>query len=282
MPRFCVLLLFLLLPWNAAAVGAPSFKIEKIADGVYAAIAAGATTSNAFFVVGDQYVVAGGAHLNKEAIDNLIAAVAAVTKKPIRYFILPHHHKGYTAVDFDFPPDSDVIMSWQTWQSLSGEPRKISFPVLFFNEGMTLKLGAHTLILTNMEKGHTNGDTLAYLPESGILFASDLLYFDGVGYLGSGHMQGWVLALEFMEQIGAAKIIPGYGPVGTNVDVAEFKKFFKDFLTEVLHHIEAGENLEKTLRTFSLPRHEKLAGYRQFFKVNVERAYADLKETLQK
>ncbi len=282
MRKICVLLLLLFFPYKAAAVGVQSFKVEQLTEGVYAAIAAGATTSNAFFVVGDQYVVAGGAHLNKEGIDSLIAAVAAVTKKPIRYFILPHHHKGYTAVDFDFPPDIDVIMSWQTWQNLSSEPRKIGFPVLFFSEGMTLKIGAHTLILTNMGKGHTDGDTLAYLPESGILFASDLLYFDGVGFLGSGHMQGWALALEFIEQIGADKIIPGYGPVGSREDVAEFKKFFKDFLTEVLRHIEAGESLEKTLRTFSLPRHEKLAGYRQFFKVNIERAYANLKDTLQK
>lgn len=273
-----MLLLFLAVPVAAQ----DSFTVEKLAAGVYAAIArpGGTATSNAFFVEGNDYVVAGGAHMTQEATADLATAVAETTTKPIRYFILAHHHKGYSHIDFDFPPGMDVIMSIETWQNVDSEIRDVSYPVLFFGEGLTLKLGGNTIVLTNVGKGHTRGDTLAYLPEAGVLFTSDLLYVGSVGYMGDGFMQDWMLALEFMGQLGARKIIPGYGPVSTAEGVETFKTFFRDFLTAVLDHIERGDSLEKTQRTFALPKYRDLEGYNRFLEVNIERAYRQLKEEL--
>jgi len=84
----------------------PSYTVEKVTDGVFAALfkPGGNTSSNAFFVVGESYVIAGSAHLTAEAIRDLEAIVNQTTGLPIRYFILTHHHRGYTHIDFDFPP----------------------------------------------------------------------------------------------------------------------------------------------------------------------------------
>lgn len=269
----------LLLP--KAAWAENSFSVTKIDEDVYAAIArpGSQSTSNAFFVIGESYVVAAGAHLTKEAIQDLIASVASVTTKPIRYFVLPHHHRGYSHIDFDFPPTADVITTLPTWMSLDSEVRDVTFPVLFFAEGLTLKLGRRTVILM-ATGGHTDGDVLLYVPESGTLFASDLMYVGSVGYLGEGRMQEWVLALELMESMGARKIVPGYGPVSGERELREFKTYLKAFLTEVLRHIEQGESLEKTVRGFALPDYRNYEGYDVFLKSNVERAYRQLREQL--
>lgn len=256
-----------------------SYEINKLSRGVYALITrpGGAASSNAFFVEGDDYVLAGGAHMSKDAVADLAAAVASVTPKPIRYFVLPHHHRGFTSVDFDFPPGWDLIMSWQVWQALSEEVRPVTSPVLFFGDGLTLKLGRYSVILTNVGKAHTEGDALVYIPEAGVLYAGDLLYTKSVGFMGDGHMQDWVLALDFMEKLNPQSVIPGYGPVGTSRAISEFKVFFKDFLTAVLKHIEAGDTLEQTLATLELKEYKDYEGYKQFFKTNVERAYRELK-----
>lgn len=281
MKRVAAILVALLLP-AAPAAAQNGFSVEKLADGVYAAIArpGGQATSNAFLVEGDDYLVAAGAHFTREVIGELVAAAASVTAKPIRYFILTHHHRGFSHIDFDFPPGKDVIMSWQTWQALDSEVRDVTAPTLFFGDGLTLKLGERTVILSNTGGGHTDGDLLVYLPDSGVLFASDLLYVGSVGYLGDGHMREWVMALEFMEQLGAKRIVPGYGPVSGAGELAEFKAFFKAFLTEVLRHIEAGDTLEKTLRTFSLPKYRDYDGYGRFLRTNVERAYKELQQNV--
>lgn len=280
--RFVAALMFLLLPLSALA--GSSYFIDRVAEGIYAAVVRpdGKVTSNAFFVEGDEYVVVGGAHLTRQAIADLESAVKAITDKPVRYYILSHHHRGFSHIDFDFPPGREVIMSWQTWQGVNQEFRAVPYPVLFYSDGITLKLGGRTVVLTNVEKGHTEGDTLVYLPESKVLFTSDLVYADSVGYMGEGHMQEWVLALELMERLDPEKIIPGNGPVSGPRAIGEYKNFLRDFLTEILQHIEQGESLEDTLLLFSLPQHQARPGYEKFFKTNVTRAYGDLKKAMAK
>ncbi len=257
-----------------------SFLIEPLAPSVFAAIAktGGKATTNALFVIGRDYVVAAGAHMTKSVIDDLYKAIAARTNKPVRYFVLAHHHSGYTQIDFDFPPGQDVLMSWQTWKNIESEIRDPEYSSLFFNEGLTLKPGGVSVVLTNIGKGHTNGDIVVFVPEAEVVFASDLLYVNSVGYLGDGYMTDWLLALDFLEQIGARQIIPGYGPVSSTEEVYEFSQFFRDFLTAVLQHLERGESLAETLTNFDLPQYHDMEGYDQLIKLNLKRAYNDLSQ----
>jgi len=245
---------------------------------VFAAIAkpGGKATTNALFVIGKEYVVATGAHMSRPVIEDLYKAIAARTNKPVRYFVLAHHHTGYSYMDFDFPPGQDIIMSWQTWKNIDAEVRRPTYPSMFFNEGLTLKPGGLSVVLTNIGKGHTNGDVVAYIPEAEVVFASDLLYIDSVGFMGSGYMTDWLLALDFLEQIGARYIVPGYGPVSSPEDVYRFGQFFRDFLTEILQHIERGDTLEQTLDSFDLPEYHDMDGYDSLIELNIKRAYNDL------
>ncbi len=74
--------------------------------------------------------------------------------------------------------------------------------------------------------------------------------------------------------------MPGYGAVGKKADLDSFKNFFRAFLTEVIRHIEEGDSLKQTRKSFSLPKYEKLPGYERFLQANLERAYAQLKQAL--
>ncbi len=276
------LLLLLICCWLLPAgsvQAAGSYRLEKLADGVYAALAqpGGQAISNALIVAGDQYAVVAGAHLSREAINELIASVASVTPAPIRYFVLTHHHSGYSNVDFDFPTGKEIIMSWQTWQQLDRESRELNNPVLFFSEGMTLKLGNISLVLTDLEQGHAEGNLVVFVPEASTVYTGDLLAVGSVGWMGDGRMQDWILGLEFIESLDARKVVPGQGPVVGNPEVAAYKDFLRDFLTEILHHIEKGESLKQTIRRFKLPRYQNLADFGRFREDNIRRAYEELK-----
>lgn len=286
--RLAIVLLSLILlgalPLRAAekpgAARQDSYLIEPLGHGTYAAIArtGGKATSNALFVIGDKYVVAAGAHMTRETIRDLYAEIAALTPKPVRYFVLAHHHPGFTHIDFDFPPDQDIITSWQAWQDLTSQVRKPDFPIIFFNEGLTLKPGGATVILTNLGRGHSAGDVVTFVPEAGVVFASDLFYVNSIGYMGGGYMREWLVALDFLEQMGAERIIPGTGPVSGVEEVGEFREFFREFLTAVLTRIERGDTLEQVQKDFDLPRYRNTPGYQQLIKVNLKRAYIELKE----
>lgn len=274
---FIVLLLSLALIQTAKAQD--SYRIAEVTEGVYAAIAepGGAATSNAMIVDLGTQVVLCGAHFTRKAINDLIAAASEVSPNPIRAFVLAHHHPGYTFVDFDFPTNKDLVMNIETRLTMKQEARKLESPLIFFKSGMTFEGTERTLVLSNVGPGHSNGDMIAYIPQSNVLFTSDLLYFNSVGFLGAGSLRDWAYVIGGLGALRAEKIIPGFGPIGTQKDLNQFRNYLKDFLTEVLKHIEKGDNLETTLRTFSLPKHEKLPGYQSFTPGNIERAYLQLK-----
>ena len=267
--------LILVAPVQAAQ---RSYKIEKVADGVYAALAipGGAATSNAFIVDLGYHMVAGGAHLTKRAINDLVAASAEISPKPVEAFVLAHHHQGFSFVDFDFPPGREVIMTLETRQAMKKEVRTINGQITYFRQGLTLEGTNRSLVLTNVGPGHSQGDLIAYVPQSKTLFTSDLVYVDSAGFLGDGPLRDWVLALEGISTLDVDRVIPGFGPVSGMAEVTVFKNYLKDFLTEVLDHIEKGESLYETQQSFALPRYEKLPGYRSFTPGNVERAYRQL------
>ena len=280
MKRLWVVLIALLVFGGTRGYAQESYRLQEIAEGVYAALAlpGGRATSNAIIVVTYDWVLAGGAHMTRDAVTDLLEAVTEITPRPVNYFVLPHHHRGFAFTDFDFPPNMQVLMSGQTWAGLQSEVPAVIYPVLFFSEGLTLKSSRHTVVLSNLGRGHAEGDVIVYLPESNILFSSDLLYSQSIGFLGDGHMEDWVLALEFIQQLAPEKIVPGYGPVSEVSEVEKFKNFLKAFLSQVLLQIEAGKPLEQVKKEFRLPRYEEIPGYSQFLDVNLERAYHDLQQ----
>ena len=283
---------FLLLIVCLAAMPAPAaingnnsnnvknFAVQKVAEGVFAAIALpkGKANSNAVIIVANGQVTLAGAHFSPEVIKELTAEAAKIAPFPLKTVILTHHHRGYNYIDYDFPPNVEIFTSWQTWRSLKEGYRELRNPVTFFDKGLTLVRGRMTIVLSNTDLGHSEGDVIVYLPEEKVLFTSDLFFNDVEGYMGDGHMREWVLDLEMMEGIDARVVIPGSGRVTNSAGITQFRLFFKDFLTEVLRHVEKGETLEQTKKAFRLPDYEALPGYKIFLNTNVERAYKQLQE----
>jgi len=270
----------MLLAMIVRPADAANYEINKIDEGIYAAIALpkGKAASNALIIATPHQVILAGAHFPPDGIKELLAAIAEITPIPLRYVILTHHHKGFNHIDFDFPSNVEILTSWQTWQALRGETRELRNHVTFFDKGLTLIRGKLVIVLNNTDFGHSEGDVFVYLPNEGVLFASDLFFNDLVGYMGDGSLRDWIITLETLEAVGARYVVPGVGQVSDSAGIRRFRLFFKDFVTEVLRNIEAGRSLAETKKHFSLPKHESLPGYRAFLDVNVERAYRYLKE----
>lgn len=258
------------------------YEVQKIGNGIFAAIAlpGSKAPSNALIIVESSGVILAGAHFSAEGVAELVAEIGKLTPVPVRYVILSHHHKGNNYLDFDLPSGAEVITSWQTWQALKGEYREYVNPVAFFEGIMTLRRGKRTIVVNNTGAGHTEGDVIVYLPTEGILFTSDLVFNGSVGYMGDGNMLGWVGTLELMEAMEPVTVVPGLGKVTDGDGVRRFRNFFQEFMTEVLRHLEKGDSLQQTKRSFSLPHYENLPGYRTNFDANLTRAYSDLQKVV--
>lgn len=98
------------------------FQLVKVADGVFAAIAkpGGLASGNAGFVIGDDGVLIFDTFFTPAAIEELIAAIEAQTKLPIKYAVNSHYHLDHTGgnqvlVARGVPIIAhDNVMIWQT------------------------------------------------------------------------------------------------------------------------------------------------------------------------
>lgn len=276
---FGLLLPFILLLPSAFPAAAAHYEIKKVSDSVYAAIALpnGKAGSNAMIIISEYHVILAGAHFVPEAVKELLEDISQITYFPLREVILTHHHSGFNYIDLDLPANASIFTSWQTWRALNSEYRRVKNPVTVFENALTLQRGKLSIVLSNTGKGHSTGDVIVYVPSEDVLFTSDLVFNGVVGYMGNGYMRDWALNLEMIQSINAATIIPGVGGVTDGRGVSGFLVFLRDFLTEVLLHVERGENLAQMKKGFSLPRYQDLPGYKTFFNVNIERAYGEFK-----
>lgn len=99
------------------------FDLEKVADGVYAAIAhpSFAINCNAAIFVNDDDVVILDTHSKPSAAQALLAQVGEITNKPVRYIINSHLHWDHAQGNHayhNYPRPIEIISSETTRQLL--------------------------------------------------------------------------------------------------------------------------------------------------------------------
>ncbi|MFI5417396.1 MAG: MBL fold metallo-hydrolase [Candidatus Lutacidiplasmatales archaeon] len=63
--------------------------------------------------------------------------------------------------------------------------------------------------------GHSESDSILFVPDSEVYFAGDLVTVGSHPSLGSSDVDRWLTALARMEESAPRKIVPGHGPVTT-------------------------------------------------------------------
>ncbi len=108
------------------------FRIERVAEGIYAAIAkpAALINCNAAVIVGSDYVLVVDTHSKPSAAQALINQIRAeVSDRPVRYVINSHFHwdhaQGNLAYPNAFGRNAEIIASTATreWLAREGAPR---------------------------------------------------------------------------------------------------------------------------------------------------------------
>ena len=114
--------------WSQNATGASLFRIQRVTDGVYAAIArpAAMINCNAAIIVGSDQALVVDAHSKPSAARALISQIRAeVTDRPVRYVVNSHFHwdhsQGNLAYPEAFGAQTQVVSSAGTREWLERE-----------------------------------------------------------------------------------------------------------------------------------------------------------------
>ncbi|HJP14301.1 MAG: MBL fold metallo-hydrolase [Nitrospinota bacterium] len=124
-------------------------------------------------------------------------------------------------------------------RGLAEEARQITdapvpLPDVCFEDSMTLHLEPLTFEIRRLG-GHSPATSMIFIPEEGVIFASDIVINEPCPGLRDANVQEWIDALSFIEDLPADRVVPGHGPIGGMKEVGELK----EYLTTVLGKMKA-------------------------------------------
>jgi len=209
-------------------------SFEKLSDNAYAYTAEG--DPNTGVIIGDEAVMVVDTQATPVMAQDVIRRIREVTDKPIKYILLSHYHavrvfgaSAYNAQEILASRDTYDLIAERGEQDKASEigrfprlfrnaesiPPGLVWPTMTFKGEMTVNLGNLEVKLLQVGRGHTRGDTIAWLPEQKILFAGDLVEYQSTPYCGDAYFRDWPTTLDTLAGFEAEKMVPGRGPALT-------------------------------------------------------------------
>src|SRR5262249_23420496 len=138
--------------------------------------------------------------------------------------------------------------------------------------------------ILHLGKGHTKGDTIAWLPKEKVLFSGDLVEYGAAPYCGDAHFRQWPETLEKLRALGAEKLVPGSGealltPAEVNRAMDGTQGFLRDMAREVEACVRAGRRLKEVYdaaHTAMAPKYGQWVIFEHCHPFNVSRCYDEM------
>ena len=252
-------------------------SFDRLSEHAYAYTAEG--DPNTGVIVGDDAVMVIDTQATPVMAQDVIRRIREVTDKPIRYVVLSHYHAVRVLGASGYAPDH-VIASRDTYdlivergaQDMQSEierfPRLfravesvpgLTWPTIVFERRMTLMLGKLQVELMQLGRGHTKGDTVAWLPQEKILFSGDLVEYDATPYTGDAYLTDWPATLDAIAALGPEKLVPGRGAALKNsAEVKAGLDGTRAFVTAMFDSVKRGAQAGFDLRTVYRTTYEAL------------------------
>ena len=240
---------------------------DKLGDGLYCLTAEG--DPNSGVIVGDDGVMVVDARATPVLARELMERIRGVTDKPIKYVLLSHYHavrvlgaSAYGAQHIIASRGTCELIRERGQQDFDSEAQRfprlfravetvpgLTWPTLVFDKSLTIFMGKREVQIMHLGKGHTKGDTVAWLPEEKVLFSGDLVEYGAAPYCGDAHFREWPETLEKLRALGAEKLVPGRGdalmtPAEVNRAIDGTQGFLRDMTREVEAGVRAGRRLK--------------------------------------
>ncbi len=175
------------------------------------------TTTN-MFVVTDEGVLVADGQGSPAATKALVAAIAKITPKPIKYVVIASDHGDHTAGNASFPSDVRFIVHRNSKATLDAAPNGWKPPedrTDVIEDRKMIQLGGEYIGVVFLGRAHTGGDLAVWVPKHKTLFLSEIFLNRVFPAMRSAYPTEWLRtldALDARDQALAADIyIPGHG-----------------------------------------------------------------------
>jgi len=284
-----------------------AFPIHKLGDGVYAVLGdtgrGSEGRSNAGFVVTQGGIVVIDALASPAQGKALLRTIRTVTKLPIKWLILTHHHPDhhFGAIVFKRAgatiiahPDRRTLASEDgddamvsAWTGVLGlrEMQGFAFadtPNIPITHDTTLALGGRAFEIQVPGTAHTPGDLVIWIPDARVVFAGDLLIEDGVAMVVDGSSGGLLRGLDRIEALHPAQAMPGHGRIPSD-PIALIRETRCQTLTLralMRHDVQEGVSMSRALASLPPADRDRPVSRNSRVRRNAVRVYAEMEQEL--
>jgi cyclase len=234
---------------------------QNLAPGVYRLTGAGgniglAVGEDAVFVIDDQFA---------PLTPKILAAIAAITPKPVRFVVNTHWHFDHTGGNENMGKTGAVIVAHDNVRRRMAAGQLIeavgrtdppapkgALPVVTFAEGVTFHINGDSVAVVHMPPAHTDGDALVYFTKANVLHTGDMFVSAGLPFVdlsSGGSINGVVGAADRVIAMTNAttKIIPGHGPIADRARVMAWRDALVALRDRMRTEIRAGKTVEQVL-----------------------------------
>jgi cyclase len=267
MRRFIPLLVPVLLHAGALPLSAQAnydsvmVKTIPAGPGVYMLLGAGGNVALAVgddfaFLVDDQYAPMSA---------KILAAVKAVTDKPVRFLVNTHWHGDHAGGNENMTNAGVVIVAHDNvrtrmsteqfiaaFNSRTPPSPKAALPVVTFTESAAFHLGEETIQAVHVPPAHTDGDAIVHFTRANTLHMGDT-FFNGrypfVDLSSGGSFEGVIRAVDAGLKYAndSTRIIPGHGALATRADLMSYRAVLVGIRDRVAALIQQGKTREQVI-----------------------------------
>ena len=188
-------------------------------------------TTVSLFVVGNDGVLRADGQGSPEATKKLLDAIAKVTPKPVKWYVVGSDHGDHTAGNAVLPKDIKYIVS-----PFSKTQMKLDAPAMV-GDRQVIDIGGIEVQALYLGRAHTGGDLLVYLPKQKILFMSEVYLNRVFPAMRSAYPSEWVSVINWALQMDVERYVPGHGfieePKASREELVEYQRAMRAVIAEV-------------------------------------------------
>lgn len=247
----------------AAQQGLDTVQVRStaLARNVYMLTGAGgniglAVGDDAVFVVDDQFA---------PLTPKILAVIAAITNKPVRFVVNTHWHFDHTGGNENMGRAGAILVAHEnvrkrmsTGQFIEAlnrhEPAAASgaLPAITFTDGVTFHINDDSLVVTHVSPAHTDGDAIVHFMKANVMHTGDTFLSAGLPFVdlsSGGSINGIIASAERVYAMAddQTKIIPGHGPLADRARVKAFRDMLVVLRDRMKSEIAAGKTLDQVL-----------------------------------
>lgn len=201
----------------------------------------------------------------------VVAAVARISPKPIRYLVNTHWHWDHVgangrfgqagALIFSSPQTRNYIVQAQAAGGSSPEspyaPDPEAIPVVTVGKGVEFHLAGQTVEIIHVPPAHTDGDLIVRFVEADVIQTGDTFFhgfYPDIDQPHGGTIDGMIALYDRLYRMSGprTRIIPGHGPVANREDVREYQSMLREVRKRVARAVDAGMTEEALVASHPL------------------------------